>query len=184
MKARTKKILIVLSFVSSIFLIALYWESISLFIRGLRSDNLIRGLHPDMKPKVRKLVKALKARGIDIVILSGYRSPEKQAELYEAYKSGQSALPASSPYMSLHNYGLAVDIAEVIDGVTVHSTANQNWDIISQEAGKLGLSWGGSFNDKPHFYFDTGIPTASMKVLVQDKSMVDIQGWLKLNKVA
>ncbi len=43
--------------------------------------------------------------------LSGYRTYEQQAYLYDLYLSGQGA-PANPPGTSVHELGLAVDVAE------------------------------------------------------------------------
>lgn len=59
---------------------------------------------------------------------------------------------------SFHNYGIAIDIVEMIDGKTV----NWNFDYskLKPIADKYGLEWGGawvSIVDKPHFQKTFGL---------------------------
>lgn len=48
-----------------------------------------------------------------LVVTSARRSSAKQAVLYERYKSGKSLIPANRPGSSLHEYGLAFDLARL-----------------------------------------------------------------------
>ena len=48
-----------------------------------------------------------------LVVTSGFRDMKKQAELYERWVSGLSEIPAAPPGRSLHNYGLAFDLARL-----------------------------------------------------------------------
>jgi LysM repeat protein len=54
--------------------------------------------------------------GVDLYpggLLSGYRTSEQQANLYDLFLSGQGA-PANPPGTSSHEYGAAVDLAEPV----------------------------------------------------------------------
>ncbi len=58
----------------------------------------------------------------DIMIMSAYRSPERQAQLWEASdKSGRMVAP---PYRSYHNKGLAVDFQYGSDAAREWAHAN------------------------------------------------------------
>ena len=48
-----------------------------------------------------------------LVVTSARRSAAKQARLYAKYKSGKSLIPANRPGTSLHEYGLAFDLARL-----------------------------------------------------------------------
>lgn len=48
-----------------------------------------------------------------LVVTSAKRSSAKQAQLYEAYKRGHSQIAAARPGTSLHEYGLAFDMARI-----------------------------------------------------------------------
>jgi LysM repeat protein len=71
--------------------------------------------------------------GVDLYpggLLSGYRTYEQQANLYDLFLSGQGA-PANPPGTSSHEYGAAVDLAEPVMR-----------DIIDQIGGSYG--WAGT----------------------------------------
>ncbi len=48
-----------------------------------------------------------------LVVTSARRSTAKQARLYAAWRSGRSEIPANRPGTSLHEYGLAFDMARI-----------------------------------------------------------------------
>jgi LysM repeat protein len=71
--------------------------------------------------------------GVDLYpggLLSGYRTYEQQAYLYDLFLSGQGA-PANPPGTSSHEYGAAVDLAEPVMR-----------DIVDQIGGSYG--WAGT----------------------------------------
>lgn len=55
--------------------------------------------------------RAARAKGGNFRITSTYRSRRKQAELYQAWLSGRSNIPAAPPGQSAHEYRIAFDIA-------------------------------------------------------------------------
>jgi hypothetical protein len=83
---------------------------------------------------------ALTKAGIDTNVISGYRTPEQQAQLYAAYKAGTGNVAAPA-WRSFHNYGLAADVTPV-------NPANYQrmWDMAPQ----YGLTALKGY-DKPHF---------------------------------
>ena len=73
------------------------------------------GLSSDFQTRLKGLEEAAKAQGIDISVASGYRSPERQAQLFaEAVSKYGSEAAARAhvapPGRSLHNMGLAADL--------------------------------------------------------------------------
>ncbi|MFT3717272.1 M15 family metallopeptidase [Pseudorhodoferax sp.] len=83
--------------------------------------------------------------GYEMVLLEGYRSPERQAEL--------AALGPTVTYAtagaSYHQYGLAADSAFIIDGRIVISEqdprAARGYALYGAVAQSAGLVWGGSW---------------------------------------
>lgn len=65
-------------------------------------------------PALEEMYKAMTAAGFDVMLISGYRSAETQAELYNSYvqHSGQAEADRASarPGTSEHQTGLVVDI--------------------------------------------------------------------------
>jgi len=81
-----------------------------------------------------------------LVVTSAKRSSSKQAALYDAWQRGQSQIPANRPGTSLHEYGLAFDMARL--GVNPLADPLLNWLGALWE--HVGGRWGGA-NDPVHF---------------------------------
>ncbi|MGV8118322.1 MAG: D-alanyl-D-alanine carboxypeptidase family protein [Candidatus Xenobiia bacterium LiM19] len=58
-------------------------------------------------PKLQAMIAAAKADGVNLDIISGYRSNEEQKQLYAKYGPGRAAKPGTSN----HEKGMAVDFA-------------------------------------------------------------------------
>lgn len=85
-----------------------------------------------------------------LVVTSGFRDIAKQAKLYEAYIRGQSSIPAAPPGRSLHNYGLAFDLARI--GVDPFQDPLLTW--LGQVWVQVGGRYGGAV-DPVHFAVST-----------------------------
>jgi len=94
-------------------------------------------LDSEFAPKVDAFVQYAREAGHDIQLSSGYRTQAEQDEL--------SLMPAEQ---SLHSAGLAVDVNNFDRLPDATQLA------IRQAAERAGLSWGGSFGDKRHFFID------------------------------
>lgn len=81
--------------------------------------------------------------GYDMVLLEGYRSPERQARL----AAMGSHVTNAGPNMSYHQYGLAADSAFMRDGKVVISErdpwAMRGYQLYGEVAEQVGLVWGG-----------------------------------------
>lgn len=94
----------------------------------------------------------VEARGYQMALLEGYRSPERQDSLASI---GPNVTRARA-YQSQHQYGLALDAAPVMNGRLVISErdpwAMQAYQVFGEEAEKAGLVWGGrwTFRDYGH----------------------------------
>lgn len=96
-------------------------------------------------PYARALVDVAEYYGLGPVsINSVYRSPQKQAVLYDRYLRGLSEYPVAPPGTSLHEHGLAFDMNVRQGG----SSPSQEW------LGRVWASWGGAWSpqDPIHFY--------------------------------
>ncbi|WP_240315082.1 M15 family metallopeptidase [Chromobacterium haemolyticum] len=109
-------------------------------------------LNPEFVQVVLRVMERMKARGFPMVLLEGYRSPERQDSL-----AGQATLVTKAKGgQSKHQYGLAVDLAPIREGKVVISErdpwAMQAYNALGEEATAAGLTWGGnwSFKDFGH----------------------------------
>ncbi len=104
--------------------------------------------------------------GIDVELVSGYRSLKEQARLYAQYRAGRSSLPAAPPGASYHNFGLAIDVA------ARPSAALQRVGEIAED---FGLRWGGHFGDPPHIDWGSKIPLATAKKRFRENRLVEVE---------
>lgn len=83
--------------------------------------------------------------GYDMVLLEGYRSPERQARL--AALGGH--VTQAGAFRSYHQYGLAADCAFLRNGKIVISErdpwAMKGYELYGQVAASVGLTWGGAW---------------------------------------
>lgn len=81
--------------------------------------------------------------GYQMALIEGYRSPERQAELF----SRGSNVTQARAGMSYHQYGLAADVAFFRDGKVVISErdpwAMRGYALYGEIAEQVGLTWGG-----------------------------------------
>lgn len=100
-----------------------------------KDQSHIAGLQPDFAGRLGQFLAAAEQAGAPIKIMSGYRSPERQAQLYQAalakYGSPEAARKwVAPPGRSNHGRGIAVDLQ-------YSSGQAQGW--AHQNAAKYGL---------------------------------------------
>ncbi|KMT21495.1 peptidoglycan-binding protein [Clostridium cylindrosporum] len=117
-------------------------------------------LNSYVKSLAEKFLSKCKEEGLDVIIIQTLRSIDEQDTLYSQGRSkpGSIVTNAKGGY-SMHNYGLAFDIAIKKNGSIVWEDEK-----LYYKAGKigesLGLEWGGSwksFKDYPHFQWTGGL---------------------------
>lgn len=83
--------------------------------------------------------------GVEMVLIEGYRSPERQAQL----ASLGDKVTHAGPGQSYHQFGLAADCAFLIDGRIVISErdprAARSYELFGSVAQSTGLVWGGAW---------------------------------------
>jgi peptidoglycan L-alanyl-D-glutamate endopeptidase CwlK len=123
-----------------------------------RSEANIATLHPKVKPYARALVNSAAAKGIIVKVISGLRSFEEQAKLFEIHLQGGPL--AAPPGRSNHNYGLAFDIGVFTGSLDPEQakkclSESPDYDRVGSLADDIGLTWGGNWTpqsrDKPHY---------------------------------
>lgn len=88
----------------------------------------------------------MNAAGYDVRPISTTRSAEEQAELHRQGRTPRSGKPGDE---SQHQKGTAADFAFYKDGKRVPPTG-QPWDLLGIAAERVGLEWGGNYNDPNH----------------------------------
>lgn len=73
----------------------------------------LKTLHRGLIPWAKYLYEVGKYNDGRLVVTSAFRSPAKQAELRHKWLTGQSKIPANRPGTSLHEFGLAFDMARL-----------------------------------------------------------------------
>jgi peptidoglycan LD-endopeptidase CwlK len=128
-------------------------------------------LHLPFLQRVLELLARCRERGADYFAISGYRSPEEQARLYFQGRTLPGPIVTrAKPYDSPHQYGIAVDLCR--DGVLSRRGLQPDWrpasyDVLGEEAQKLGLEWGGTwkFKDRPHVQLPGYVTPAQLRPL-------------------
>jgi peptidoglycan L-alanyl-D-glutamate endopeptidase CwlK len=123
------------------------------------SSDKISTLDSRFQPMVRNFLEAVAQKGIRIKITEGYRSNERQEELYAQGRTKPGPIVThAKPGSSLHNFGLAIDVAAVDENGKV-SWPNEvkYWKTLGDIGRSVGLKWGGDFpsaqTDLPHFQY-------------------------------
>lgn len=112
-------------------------------------------IHPNLRFKLKKLLKKCEDAGIGIIITEGFRSKEEQDALYAKGRTSPGNIVTNAKgnsYSSQHQWGIAFDIAI--------NDPDRTYDVklieeVAKLAKKCKLSWGGDWKsiiDRPHFY--------------------------------
>lgn len=122
---------------------------------GLQKVLKEGGLLPLVARKRDEFISACAAAGSPIIIMSQYRSCAEQDALYAQGRTKPGNIVTNAKCgQSLHNYGVAFDVA--FKSATPYVG---NWEKIGKIGESLGLEWGNrweNFPDKPHFQLMLG----------------------------
>ncbi|WP_262071496.1 M15 family metallopeptidase [Stenotrophomonas sp. Marseille-Q5258] len=102
-------------------------------------------IDPDLQQRVLAIYEVMRRQyGYEMVLVEGYRSPERQAELM----SGGKATRAGA-WQSCHQYGLGVDSAPIRDGKLQWDMGDpwtkRAYFLYGELAEQAGLEWGGNW---------------------------------------
>ena len=162
----------------------------------------IQQLYPPFRTLVESLFLNCLSRGAPYYATSAYRSSEEQDDLYtlgRTVKNNNANIKTPMGTIvtnakggeSAHNFGLAVDFA--LDGDKNKEGLQPDWSssaykILGEEAGKLGLEWGGNwknFKDSPHVQLKLSKNNINLKDLnkiLKQKGMAEVYKFLDLYK--
>lgn len=135
------------------------------------SNSRISQLHPSLRSGVRRVINRVEDElGIQLRVTSGYRTFAEQNALYAIGRDNKGEIvdyEAIVTYAkggeSLHNYGLAFDVAEIQNGEVNYDLP---WDSIAAIGKAEGFAWGGDWitlQDNPHFEKAFGLSLAELK---------------------
>lgn len=131
------------------------------------SEQKIEKLHPLVKEKARELINKAEAEGIKLRVTDTLRTWAEQDEKYAQGRTKAGSIVTNAKGgQSNHNFGLAMDVVEIVNGKAVWDS--KNWDKIGKIGKSVGFFWGGDFKsitDKPHFEMTFGKTLAQLQTL-------------------
>lgn len=117
--------------------------------------------------KAEAIITAMAKLGHAVRIVEGYRSFERQTELYSQGRTTEGAIVTNAKAgESYHNYGVAVDFVFRTEG---YDASIELWELLGSVGKSQGFEWGGDwegFIDRPHFQLTLGY---SLKDFQEDK---------------
>lgn len=139
------------------------------------SITRVQGLHPKVRDDFFNFItEAENALGITIRVTQGMRTFAEQQKLFDQGRTEPGKIVTKArPGSSYHQYGLAVDLVELIDG-----GADWNYDMskLVPFASKYEIEWGGNFpgtfKDHPHFEKHFGINWRQLLLLHDEKKFI------------
>lgn len=139
-------------------------------MNDILSLQRLQKLHPRVKETFRQFIESAEMElNITLRITAGYRTAAEQDALYaQGRTTAGPKVTNAKAGQSYHNYGLAIDVVELVNG-------KPNWGFAYEKlkpiADRFGLVWGGTFKglvDKPHFEKSLGHTTAQLANIAKD----------------
>ncbi|MGH8055396.1 MAG: M15 family metallopeptidase [Stenotrophomonas sp.] len=115
------------------------------------ADRRWEQIDPDLQQRVLAIYEVMRRQyGYEMVLVEGYRSPERQAELMAAGKATRAGA-----WQSCHQYGLGVDSAPIRNGKLQWNMEDpwtqRGYYLYGELAQQAGLEWGGSWRSIKDF---------------------------------
>lgn len=163
-----------------IFLLMFCWFSLAILPTWDKTTNArIKTLHPKVRGKVRRFINLCALFGYKLKILSAHRTFAQQTDIYnQGRATAGSVVTNAQAGQSYHNYGLAIDVNEVLANGTLSVV---NMAKIAKIGKFLGFEWGGHFKsvDPPHFQYTFGKNWSELLAYVNAGKVTD-SGYVKL----
>lgn len=118
------------------------------------------GIHPALASYIEQadqIVRDQTENALSLSVVSGYRSPTRQAQLLARWNAGdRRGLVVKPAARSKHSEGLAVDLGFVWAGrtLTVAETPRAYWQFLADLLRPVGVRWGGTFSPPDLNHFD------------------------------
>lgn len=135
-------------------------------------------IHPYVALRAKQVLKEMEDSGNPFWFYEGYRSPEKQKELYDQGRTKPGKIVTwAEPGFSWHQYGLALDGAFIPDEkIKDPWSGKRPWDLYGELASKNGFSWGGDWKrkDKPHIQIILPIDIKALYTTHKDLTLAHV----------
>lgn len=117
------------------------------------SEAKLNEVHPELARRIRQLSEMV---SFPFIVTQGLRTYPQQDALYQQGRSTPGRIVTNAPAgHSMHNFGLAVDVAPT-DGHSIDwNGKDAKWEEILAKAPSCGLAEGAqwrTFPDEPHLY--------------------------------
>lgn len=114
-------------------------------------------LTPLVERKANEIVALMEQKGMPVRVVEGFRSIQKQDELYAQGRTKPGAIVTNARGgESFHNHGVAVDFVFRKEG---YNATQKQWETLGKVGESVGFEWGGrwtKFVDRPHFEMKLG----------------------------
>ena len=123
-------------------------------------SRLLTDLDPSIRPRAERFLAKCRENGVDVVVTETLRTAARQNYLYSLGRTVEGKIVTNArgtPAESIHQFGLAFDIAVKVDGkITWDSDLYEQVGPWGEEE---GLAWGGrwKFKDYPHYEYRGGL---------------------------
>lgn len=139
----------------------------------LVTNKKIEKLHPKIRCSVKNFINEVeKTIGIKLRVIQGFRTYAEQDALYaQGRTTGGSKVTNAKGGQSNHNFGLAIDVAEIKNGKIDWNEQEKVLPKIAPIGKKWGFEWGGdwkSLKDKPHFEMMFGKSLSELRKLYNE----------------
>lgn len=138
------------------------WAAITSAIEGKKKIVSQAGtymLYPAVERTKNVFMATCIAQGETLVVTEGYRSIERQNELYAQGRTAPGAIVTNAKGgESMHQYGVAFDVIFLVNGKRTYDVDDSKWQKIGAIGKSLELQWGGTWSnpDRPHFEMTLG----------------------------
>jgi hypothetical protein len=109
----------------------------------MKPDRDVLKFHPLFRRRAARLVAEMERLSIPLKLFEGFRTPERQAELFAIGRGdGQKVVTYAQPWESFHCFGLAADFVFFEDGKWHWRTDGvyaRHWDAFRRAASGFGL---------------------------------------------
>jgi peptidoglycan L-alanyl-D-glutamate endopeptidase CwlK len=104
----------------------------------------LQSLHPELRPRVDAVLRAMRKRGFEPTIHHAWRSVAEQAKINAA---GNSGVPFSFHNAKNPDGTLSALAADIVDATLGWKASTEFWNAVEEEAKKRGLYWGGDWTN-------------------------------------